>query len=634
VTLPPIGPHLETSRLSEKPPLRDDFRFAAGKIAVFQYATVVIFIILLSAFWRLQVQNPQFYDERAVANSVKSVPIPAPRGRILDRESRDIVDNHASFSLRLARELLKEEHLRPIAQGLDLDYDDLMTRVRRYRHRPKYEALPLKEELTPLDLAFVDSHRDFFPELFLVPSHRRVYPQNGMLAHVLGYTGEITEAQLDMPEFARYDQGAVIGQFGIEQQYNDVLMGQDGQRQVIVDNTGQVRQELKNKPAVSGTDLKLTIDLDLQSVAELSLEGRNGAIVALDPRNGEVLAMLSHPAFDPNKFAVRIRAADWKEIRDNPDKPMLNRAIQAQQAPGSTFKPTVALAALESGTIDEKFSVHCAGGASFYGNYYRCHLKGGHGTVNLHRGIVQSCDTYFYTVGNMVGIDKIAYYADLVGFGHKTGIDIPNEKEGTVPSPQWALRNYHRKWYAGETISVAIGQGALTVTPLQLARAFGGIAMGGVWYQPHLVQTAKVDKPVTWSLDPDHVKDVIDGTYGVVNEWGTGVMAQIPGQQVCGKTGTAQLESSGLAKATGGLASQANAWFVGFAPCYAPEIVVAALWDHGGEGPYVAPIVRDVLKAYFDKKTRLTMLRQQQSAAAARLTAISRLDLPGPSKPQ
>lgn len=614
--------------------MRDDFRFAANKIAIFQYATVAIFVILLSAFWRLQVQNPQFYDERAVANSVKSVPIPAPRGRILDREGRDIVDNHASFSLRLARELLKEEHLRPIAQGLDLDYDDLAARVRRYRHRPKYEALPLKEELTPLDLAFVDSHRDFFPELFTIPSQRRVYPQNGMLAHVLGYTGEITEAQLDLPEFARYDQGAVIGQFGIEQQYNDLLMGQDGQRQVIVDNTGQVRHELKSKDAIPGKDLKLTIDLDLQSVAELSLEGRSGAVVALDPRNGEVLAMLSHPAFDPNKFAVRIRAADWKEIRDNPDKPMLNRAIQAQQAPGSTFKPTMALAALETGTIDEQFTVHCSGGASFYGTYHRCHLKTGHGTLSLHRAIVQSCDVFFYTVGNSMGIDKIAYYADLVGFGHKTGIDLPGEKEGTVPSTQWAARNYHRKWYAGETVSVAIGQGALTVTPLQLARAIGGIAMGGVWQQPHLVETAKLEKPVTWTLDPDHVKDVVDGMYGVVNEWGTGVLAQIPGLQVCGKTGTAQVESSDLAKATGGVASQANAWFVGFAPCYAPEIVVAALWDHGAEGPLVAPIVRDVLKAYFDKKVRLTMLRQQQSAAAARLAAITRLDLPGPSKPQ
>jgi penicillin-binding protein 2 len=634
VTLPPVDPHLEALRHSDKPPLRDDFRFAANKIAVFQYLTVVIFVILVSAFWRLQVQNPQFYDERAVANSVKSVPIPGPRGRILDREGRVIVDNHASFSLRLARELLKEGHLKPIAQGLDLDYDDLVARVRRYRHRPKYEALPLKEELTPLDLAFVDSHRDFFPELFTIDSQRRVYPQNGMLAHVLGYTGEITEAQLDQPEFARYDQGAVIGQFGVEQQYNDVLMGQDGQRQVIVDNTGQVRQQLKEKPAVAGKDLKLTIDLDLQAVAELSLEGRNGAVVALDPRNGEVLAMLSHPAFDPNKFAVRIRAADWKEIRDNPDKPMLNRAIQAQQAPGSTFKPTVALAALESGTIDEQFSVHCAGGASFYGDYHRCHLKGGHGTVTLHRGIVQSCDVYFYTVGNMLGIDKIAYYADLVGFGHKTGIDLPNEKEGTVPSTQWAMRNYHRKWYAGETISVAIGQGPVTVTPLQLARAIGGIAMGGVWQQPHLVQTAKVDKPVTWSLDPVHVKDVVDGMYGVVNEWGTGAQAQIPGLQVCGKTGTAQVESSGLAKATGGVASQPNAWFVGFAPCYAPEIVVAAIWDHGAEGPYVAPIVRDILKAYFDKKTRLTMLQQQQSAEAARLATVSRLDLPGPPGPR
>ena len=631
--LPPIDPNLE-SQVLHKPPLRDDNRQVAGKIAIFQYATVIAFVFLISGFWRLQVQNPQFYDERALANSVKSQPMAAPRGRILDRDGRVIVDNHSSFRLLLTRENLNEAHLAPIALGLDLDLADLQAKVRRYRTRPKYDPIVLKEVVTPADLSFVDSHRDFFPELLLTQDYKRAYPQNGMMAHVIGYTGEISEQELDMPEFAKYDPGTVIGKFGIERQYNDTLAGVDGQRQVVVDRLGQVRQVLKTKPATPGKDLQLTIDLDLQAVAELSLEGRNGAVVALDPRNGEVLAMLSHPAFDPNKFAVRIRAADWKEIRDNPDKPMLNRAIQAQQAPGSTFKPTVALAALESGTIDEKFTVHCAGGAFFYGNYYRCHLKGGHGTVNLHRGIVQSCDTYFYTVGNMTGIDKIAYYADLVGFGRKTGIDLPNEKEGTVPSPQWALRNYHRKWYAGETISVAIGQGALTVTPLQLARAFGGIAMGGVWQQPHLVQTAKPDKPVTWSLDPVHVKDVIDGTYGVVNEWGTGTLAQIPGLQVCGKTGTAQVESSGLAKATGGVASQPNAWFVGFAPCYAPEIVVAAIWDHGAEGPYVAPIVRDILKAYFDKKTRLTMLRQQQSGDAARLAAISRLDLPGPSRPQ
>lgn len=634
--LPPVDPNLEQP-IPDKPPLRDDTRFAAGKIAVFQYSAVVIFLFLISGFWKLQVQNPQYYDDRAQQNRIKSVPMLAPRGRILDRDGRVIVDNHSSFSLILARESLKEEHLRPIAQGLDLDLSDLQARVQRLKSQPKYVPIVLKEELTPADLAFVDSHHDFFPELVLIPAQRRLYPQNGMLAHVIGYTGEISEQELDNPEFARYNPGDVIGKFGIERQYNATLMGVDGQRQVEVDNRGQVRQVFATKPAVPGKDLQTTIDLDLQSVAELEMDGRNGAVVALDPRTGEVLAMVSRPAFDPNRFAVRIKNKDWKEIVGNPDNPLLNRAIQAQQAPGSTFKPIMALAGLETGTIDDAFTVHCAGGATFYGHYHKCHLKGGHGSVSLHKGIVQSCDVYFYNVGNKLGIDNIALYADLVGFGHPTGIDLPGEKSGIVPSSQWKLRTFREKWYAGETISVAIGQGALTVTPIQLARAIGGLAMGGVWHHPHLEETLeKPDKPDEWALTPENVKRVIDGMFGVVNEGGTGGRARLPNVEVCGKTGSAQLASNEFMKGAG--ASQAkelkdNAWFVGFAPRQAPEIVVVAFFEHGVHGQFAAPMVRDVLKAYFDKKTRLAAIQQQKSAEAARLAAVESLGLPVAASP-
>jgi penicillin-binding protein 2 len=390
----------------------------------------------------------------------------------------------------------------------------------------------------------------------------------------------------------------------------------DGQKQVVVDNRGQVRQELKNKPAIPGKDLQLTIDLDLQVVAELAMDGKNGAVVALDPRTGEVLAMVSRPTFDPNKFAVRMKSKDYKEILDNPDNPLLNRAIQAQLAPGSTFKPVMALAGLESGTVDDAWTVRCPGGATFYGHYYHCHLKGGHGTVALHKGIVDSCDTYFYTLGNKMGIDKIAQYEDLVGYGHKTGVDLPGEKEGVAPSQTWKLRTQRQKWYAGETISLSIGQGALTVTPIQLARAIGGIAMSGVWQQPHLVKNPESkEKPVEWALNPANVKDVVSGMCGVVNEAGaTGVRAALPGIEVCGKTGTAQVASEDYVKAHKGDVNQQNlkdnAWFVGFAPGQAPEIVVVALFEHGAESKFAAPIVRDVIKAYFDKKTRLTSLTQ------------------------
>ena len=413
--LPSSDPTVEPrQQLSDKPPLRDDTNFAAGKIAIFQYGAVAIFLLLIAGFWRLQVQNPQLYDERAQANSIKSAPLIAPRGRILDRDGRVIVDNRASFKLLLARESLKEEHLKPIATGLDVDYDELMAKIIRFRSRPKYEPMVLKEEMTPADLAFVESHRDFFPELLVVQAQSRLYPQNGMLAHVIGYTGEISEEELDDPQFAKYDPGQVIGKFGIERQYNAWLTGVDGQRQVIVDNRGTVRQELGTKPATPGKDLQLTIDLDLQSVAELSMDSglkeaplnidhKNGAVVALDPNTGEVLAMVSRPTFDPNRFAARIKAKDLKEINSNPDHPLLNRAIQDAQAPGSTFKPIMAIAGLETGTIDDAFTVHCPGGATFYGRYFKCHLKGGHGAVSLHKGIVQFLRRLFLQCRQQVG---------------------------------------------------------------------------------------------------------------------------------------------------------------------------------------------------------------------------------------
>jgi penicillin-binding protein 2 len=632
VILPP-DPNPE-HRTQDPPILRDDTRFAAGKIAVFQYATVAVFLFLITGFWKLQVQNPQFYDQRAMANSIKSVPVLAPRGRLLDRDGRVIVDNHSSYSVILARESLKEEHLRPIAQGLDLDYEDLRSRVARYRRRPKYEPIVLKEEVSSADLAFVDSHHDFFPELVLISAQRRIYPQYGMMAHMLGYTGEVSDAELDSPEFARYSPGEVVGKVGIERQYNEWLMGTDGSRQVVVDNRGQVRQVLAAKPAIPGKDLQLTIDLDVQVAAELAMDGKNGAVVALDPRNGEVLAMLSRPTFDPNKFAVHIKAKDWKEITDNPDKPMLNRAIQAALAPGSTFKPFVALAGLETGTVDDKFSVHCSGGISLYGTYQHCWQKKGHGTVSMHRGIEQSCDVYFYTLGAKLGIEKIASYADLAGMGHITGVDLPHEQQGVVPSEKWKLRTQRQKWYAGETPSVAIGQGALTVTPIQLARAIAGVATGGTWYQPHLTAAGlKNEKPKEWALNAEHVRTVVDGMYSVVNEGGTGGRARLPGIEVCGKTGSAQVVSNELAKSSAATREMKdNGWFEAFAPRSAPEIVVVVLFEGGEHGGAAAAISRDVLKAYFDKKARVTELQRLKGAIADKTAILHWLGLPDLSR--
>src|SRR5580704_4428071 len=308
---------------------RDDTRFALGRIAAFQYLAVAIFLVLITGFWILQVRDHDENSDLAERNSIKTVPLPAPRGKILDRDGRVIVDNHTAFTVMLNREKLKPEHLDGIAYGLHLDPEDLRTRLKRFESRPKRFAMAIKQELTPGELAFVESHRDkyTFPEMELIDDHRRLYPRNGMAAHVIGYVGEVSEQELNTPEFAKYTLGDRVGQSGLERQYNDQLMGVDGQKQEVVDSLGNKRDTLQDLEPTPGNNLQLTLDLDLQAVAELAMEGKRGAVVALDPRNGEVLAMVSRPIFDPNMFTTRIRSEDWKELTSNPDNPLMNRAI-------------------------------------------------------------------------------------------------------------------------------------------------------------------------------------------------------------------------------------------------------------------------------------------------------------------
>ena len=329
--------------------------------------------------------------------------------------------------------------------------------------------------------------------------------------------------------------------------------------------------------------------------------------------------MASRPAYDPNKFAGRILSREWYEIINNPDKPLLNRAIQAQLAPGSTFKPIVAMAGLESGDIHDGTTAFCSGGATFYGRFTACHLKKGHGTVNLNRAIAQSCDVFFYHAGDRMGIDRIAEYAERTGLGKRTGIDLPGEAEGIVPSTRWKIRHHRQKWYAGETISVAIGQGALTVTPIQLAYSIGGLVLGGTWHRPHLLRDpdAKPEEPRHAQVEPDHLKMVMNGMYSAVNEGGTAARSALPGIEFCGKTGTAQVISKEGAKKMEAVMKD-NGWFVGFAPREEPEVVAAAVVEEGEHGTVAAQIVRDVIKSYFDKRSRLrrqTSLAQDAPAA-------------------
>jgi len=592
------------------------------EIAVFQYAVAIVFLWLLTGFWELQVRDPEFYEARAARNSVKSLPVLAPRGKILDREGRILVDNLPSFHAVLSIDDLNPDNYQLIAEGLSLADGDIEARVRQAKEEqgPEYLKVTIKEHLSEAEIAFLEAHRVELREVELVLSQRRLYPRGGVGAHVLGYVGEISERELNQHDFVLYKSGTEIGKSGIERQYENALRGADGSRLVLVDSRSRRIRDLDLVEPVAGQNLRLTLDADLQAVAELALEGRRGAVVALDPNNGELLVVTSSPAFDLNKLIGGISRADWGRVLADPDKPLLNRATQAQRAPGSIFKPIVGLAAVAAGAVDPDFKVLCKGGATFYDRYFRCHTAAGHGWVNLESAMVHSCDVYFYTIGHEVGIDKIAEYARIAGFGDVTHVDLPAEERGLLPSSSWKIRYYRDKWYAGETISVAIGQGALTVTPLQAAYALGGLAAGGVWHRPHLLsydQRKRIDpdferpEPSRLDIEPKHLDALIRGLRGVITE-GTGARAALPGYDVCGKTGTAQRVSRRFAENNTDPRYFDDAWFVGFAPCVEPEIMVTALWENGEHGPMAGPIVRDVIKAYFDKKRRRAWDRATQ----------------------
>src|SRR5246500_47711 len=374
-----------------------DEKVSALRLTASQYLILGIFLILAYGLWRLQVMQSDYYSLAAERNHTRNVPVLAPRGKILDREGRIIVDNYPSFSALLLRDSSRDLNgdADLIAQGLHLNADEVRTRIKRFASMPQYQPIFLKEDITPDELQFIEAHRNELPELDTIMAHRRLYPRNGFMAHLIGYVGEVTEDMLNQPQFELYNPGDVVGISGVERQYNSLLMGTNGSRQALVDRHGREVGRLGETEAVPGKQLKLTIDLDLQIAAEEALAGKNGAVVAMDPHTGEILAMVSGPTFDPNDFAVRVSRDEWNKLLTDPDKPLLNKAIQAQLAPGSTFKIIMSVAGWQEG-IAQTLRVNCNGGATFYGRRFGCWQKGGHGGgVDLDRGISQSCDVFF-----------------------------------------------------------------------------------------------------------------------------------------------------------------------------------------------------------------------------------------------
>ena len=595
-------------------------KLSSVKSTVVQYGILVMMLALAAGLWRLQVLGASNFRELAEQNRIRKVPILAARGKLFDRENRLVVDNYPSVSCFLVREQNKniDADLPIIAQGLHLDLDQLRSTLRHYRVAPGYQPIPIKQDITADEQAFIEAHRNELPELETIDEERRLYPRDGFAAHLIGYVGEVSEDDLNKPRYAYYQPGDVVGKAGLEETYDQILRGEDGSRDVIVDSHGREVGVLGTQHAKPGHDLKLTIDLDLQREAEIALGDANGAVVVMDPRNGEILALVSHPSYDPNAFAVRIHRDEWNKLVTDPRHPLMNKAIQDQLAPGSTFKIIMSAAGMQEG-VAQNMRVNCAGGADFYGRFFKCDHH--HGPLTIHEAIPMSCDTFFYTLAQRLGIDTIARYATEFGLSQKTGIDLPNEMSGLMPSTKWEMKNFHQKYYAGNTISVGIGQGETQVTPIQLLRALSGLASDGHFVRPHSISPDQLPPDFHEAViesfpgSGDKVVPLNEDTWMTITEgmaaattpglYHTAEGAHIEGVDFAGKTGTAQVVGGGDTHVKGG-ARTPNSWFVGMVPRRNPEIAIVVLQEHGDWGSLSAKVAQAVITTYVNKERRRT----------------------------
>ena len=583
-----------------------------------QVGAILVFAVLAMSFWYLQVVQHAKFKEMAENNHQRTLALRAPRGVLFDRNGRVLVENRHSFSVSIVREHTKDldRTIRLLAAVAGMDEARVKQIVDRHRYEPTYRPIVVIEDATLAQVAAITARRlDFeLPDVVIQEVPTRQYPTDALAAHLFGYVGEAAESQVG----DGINQGAIIGQSGVERVYNKLLMGRDGARRVVVNSTGREISELERIPPVEGRRVQLTIDYDLQKAAEDGFRhaGFNGAALVLDPHNGDVLSFVSRPSYDPNDFAAGIDRVTWSSLNTDKLRPLQNRVIQGRYSPGSTFKIVVAVAALEEGVVTPDFKVNCPGGGTFYGRYFKCHLKGGHGVVDMRHAIEKSCNVYFYTLGNMLGVDKIHKWAVNLGLAGKTGIDLPNEQESLVPSTEWKKRTTGEKWYAGETISVAIGQGQNAVTPASLAVMMATVANGGTRVTPRVIKAIDegdgVLKPVPpaavadrVAFRPDTLAAVHDGLWMVVNAAGTGIRGRLEGRDVSGKTGTAQVISLQGRQAARGKTDRDlrdHGWFVFFAPKDNPQLAGVIFGEHNEHGYLGAPIAKHVIDTYFAKK--------------------------------
>lgn len=596
--------------MSEFGTQQEELRELQRRLTILKVGLLLVVGLLAFRLWHLQIMEGPYYRSLSENNRTRSVLLEPARGLVYDRNGVLLANNVPSFSLYVTLEDVKDRRaLIDRLVGL-VGLDESMLRKKLSARESKLLPRKLKDGLTLREAAIIESHRLDLPGVMIQAESQRNYPNGQAAAHLIGYVGEVSADQLETEEYAELHQGSIVGQYGVEKVYDRFLRGQAGQKVMEVDALGHEKRTVQVEKPQAGDDLYLTIDLRLQKLAEDLLGEEAGAIVALDPTNGEVLALASRPAFDPNVLSRELTAKQWEEIAQDDGHPLTNRVTQGQYPPGSTFKIVMAAAALETATVEPSTKIHCNGGYQFGRRLYKDWKAGGHGFMDVAEAIVDSCDVFFYTVGQRMGIDTIAAFAEQFGLGRETGIDLPSEQEGIVPSTAWKEKARGQPWLPGETISASIGQGYVSVTPMQMAHLIATVANNGESFRPRLARaimgraTGRLQEwPPAPSgrlvVKPETLDLIQEALAGVVTE-GTATRARSALVAIAGKTGTAQT----VALRTGPEKDlpkklRDHAWFVSYAPAAAPRIAVAVLVEHMGHGGSVAaPLAKQMIEAY------------------------------------
>ncbi len=586
---------------------------------------VVFFIFLILNFWKVQILDHEKYWARSEANRMREIALPYQRGLIIDREGIILANNEASFRVSLIRENCDDydKSCRKIARLLNIEEPVLKERIGKYASVPLFKPIVIKENLSLEEVAMIEARKLELPELILQSEPKRFYPFGSLAAHIIGYLQELSPEEMKKDIFRERPLGDLVGKTGIEKQYETALVGDHGLLVEVVDSLGRGREEVARSAALKGQDLTITLDFDIQKEVEELLQEREGAIIVMDVRTGEILALASYPNYDPNKFISRFTSEEWLDLVNSPEFPLENRAIRGLYSPGSVFKLAMALGALDLEIANEETTFICRGETTIYNHPFSCWREEGHGEMGFYDAIRHSCNIYFYNLGKEMGIEEISRYARMLGFGAPTGIDLPGEYVGLVPDPQWKEENKNEPWQKGETISVSIGQSFLLVTPIQIATHTALIANRGIRVTPHLFGSlssngverenrSNIPSSRAVNIDPSIFEQVIQGMWQAVNDQGTGWAAMVSGYDVCGKTGSTQLVSKDRseeeAKEEGEEEEEemkTHSWFTGFAPRDNPEIVVTVLVEYGGMGgTTAAPLARKLFNLYRKKYDR------------------------------